>query len=189
MSMKPLEITNASVLAEKHRRAPVVPLVSTPTRHRFEQALTRASEGDGEDKPDTASPEAATSIAWPLAVPLQQRGDAMLNHAPITATPQASPTAQAVSTQLQQPTSHAEPAQTERLRVELSDPHLPLAAIDVQRIDSHVDVALLGHAATRTDISPMALGRLRERLAARGTDLGALTWTSHHHDEDEHDEH
>jgi hypothetical protein len=189
MSMKPVETTTASVLAEKHRRAPVAPLLSTPARQRFEQALTRASESDGEDKPETASPQAATPIAWPPAAPLQPRGDATPNHAPVTAPPQASPTAQAVSTQLQQSASHAVPAQTARLSVELTDPHLPLAAIDVQRIDSRVDVTLLGHPATRTDLSPMALGRLRERLAARGTDLGALTWTSNHHDEDEHDEH
>lgn len=189
MNMKPVETATASVLAEKHHRAPVAPLVSTPARHRFEQALTRASEGGGEDKPDTASPEVATPIAWPPASPLQPHGNAMLNHTPVTASPQALPTAQAVSTQLQQPANHTEPAQTQRLSVELSDPHLPLAAIDVHRIDSRIDVALLGHPGTRSDISPMALSRLRERLAARGTDLGALTWTSNHHDEDEHDEH
>ncbi|RQP21269.1 hypothetical protein [Piscinibacter terrae] len=188
MTTPPVDKPVTTAQVDKQRRTPAAPLVSPVQRDRFEQALKRASHDADEEKPEAGAHE--TAMPWPIAAQSLQHAAAMPPQTPVS-TPAVSPTEAAMGTSLRHGTAvhHAGSPTTAHLSVELTDTRLPLAAIDVQRIGTRIDVALTGHTATRTDLSPMALGRLRERLSARGAELGALTWTSTHHDEDEHDEH
>lgn len=188
MSAMPVEKPAAAASVEKHRRTAAAALVSSPQRDRFEQALKQASRNKDDDKADDGVTEPAVPVAWPQAAALARHEPTVL-HAPITA-PSTSATEAAMHTSLRQGGPwHPTASTNEPLRVELADSRLPVSTVEVQRTGTRIDLALTGQTATRTDLSPVALGRLRERLVARGTDLGALTWTSSHHDEDEHDEH
>jgi hypothetical protein len=187
MNTPPVEKPVATAAAEKRRHAPAALPATSLQRDHFEQALKRASHGPQDDKSEPDAKEPVLTLPWPVAVHAVQHQAAVTSVTAPGSTPAATPTQAAMSTSLRHsPDVHEA---SSHLSVELTDSRLPLAAIDVQRVGTRIDVALTAHAATRTDLSPMTVGRLRERLSARGADLGALTWNSNHHDEDEHDEH